>query len=102
MGAADQGAPISQCGVDVPILQADINWSRGTMDDSRFENLLRVLTASPSRRSALRTLGALALGGAVATSFTFEEVEARKCGECKKKKRGRCKKIKDGPYCSVG
>ena len=68
------------------------------MDDSRFENLLRVLTASLSRRSALRALGALALGGGAATSFKFEEAEAKTCGECKKKKGGRCKKVKDGTF----
>ena len=72
------------------------------MDDSRFENLLRVLTASLSRRSALRALGALALGGGAATSFKFEEAEAKTCGECKKKKGGRCKKVKDGTFCSAG
>jgi hypothetical protein len=70
------------------------------MDDSRFEDLLRALTASPSRRSVLRALGALALGGGVATSF--QESEARRCGECKKKKNGRCKNRPNGTYCSVG
>jgi hypothetical protein len=50
------------------------------MDDDRFENFLRTLTASPSRRSMLRTLGALTLGGGVAASFA--EAEARRCGEC--------------------
>ena len=70
------------------------------MDDSRFNNLLRALTASPSRRSVLRALGALTLGGGIATSF--EEAEARRCGECKKKKNGRCKNRPNGTYCSVG
>jgi hypothetical protein len=70
------------------------------MDDSRFDSVLRALTASPSRRAVLRALGALALGGGIVTSF--EEAQARKCGECKKKKDGRCRKVKDGTYCSVG
>ena len=75
---------------------------RCRMDDLRFDNVLRALTASPSRRSALRALGALALGGAGATSFTFEEAKAKRCGECKRKKNGRCKNRKNGTYCSVG
>jgi hypothetical protein len=70
------------------------------MDDSRFDNVLRALTASPSRRAVLRALGALALGGGVGTSL--EEAEARKCSECKKKRNGRCRKRPDGTYCSVG
>jgi len=68
------------------------------MDESRFDDLLRSLSASPSRRSALRLLGALALGGNVASSF--EEAKARTCPVCKKKKHGKCKKLKDGTPCS--
>ena len=67
------------------------------MDDSRFDSLLRTLTASPSRRTVVRTLGALALGSGVATSS--DEAEARKCPVCKKKKNGRCRKVKDGTAC---
>ncbi len=70
------------------------------MDDSRFDNLLRALTASPSRRSVLRALGAVATGWGGAASY--EEAEAGKCGECKKKKGGRCRKRPDGTFCSVG
>jgi hypothetical protein len=70
------------------------------MDDSRFDNLIRALSASPSRRSALRALGALALGGSIAASFA--EAEAR-CPECKKKKHGKCRKIPNNcTPCSVG
>jgi hypothetical protein len=70
------------------------------MDADHFDTLSRGLITPGSRRSVLRALGALALGGGVATSS--DEAEARKCGECKKKKGGRCKKRKDGTYCSVG
>ena len=70
------------------------------MDDSRFKNLVRALTAFPSRRAVLRALGTLALSAGIASSF--EEAAARKCGECKKKTNGRCKKVKDGTFCSVG
>jgi len=70
------------------------------MDADRFDTLSRALTTPGSRRTTLRALGALALGGGIATSF--DEAEARRCGECKKKKNGRCRKVKDGTYCSVG
>src|SRR5688500_6269445 len=70
---------------------------RCPMDNSRFESLLRTLTASPSRRSMLRTLCALTLGGGIATSF--DEAEATRCPVCKKKKNGRCRKVKDGTVC---
>jgi hypothetical protein len=70
------------------------------MDDSWFANLLRAVTASNSRRSVLRALGTLALSGGAGTSF--EEAEARRCGECRRKKGGRCKNRPNGTYCSVG
>ena len=65
------------------------------MDADHFDTLSRGLITPGSRRSVLRTLGALAIGGGVVTPF--EEAAARKCGECKKKKDGRCKK-RQGRY----
>ena len=70
------------------------------MDADRFDTLSRTLTTPGSRRTTLRALGALALGGGVAASL--DEAEAGKCGECKRKKNGRCKKRPDGTFCSVG
>ena len=67
--------------------------SKCPLDDSRFDNALRALTASPSRRTVLPALAAEVFDSGFAASF--EEVEARTCGECKKKG-GRCKKAEDG------
>jgi hypothetical protein len=65
-----------------------------------FDTLSRGLITPGSRRSVLRTLAALALGGGIATSS--DEAQARRCPECKKKKNGRCKNRPNGAFCSVG
>lgn len=70
------------------------------MGPTRFDALLRVLSASPSRRAALRLAGALAFGGAAAASI--ESASAKRCPECKKKKGRKCKKAPDDTPCSVG
>jgi hypothetical protein len=63
------------------------------VETERFDRLTRVLVTAPSRRALTRALFGLTLGGAAAVELG-RNVEAKKCGSCKKKKKGKCKKKK--------
>jgi hypothetical protein len=57
------------------------------MDVARFDDLLRSLTTSPSRRGLNRLLAGLALAGPCGVLLAQADVEARKKGKKKKKPR---------------
>jgi hypothetical protein len=59
------------------------------MDAKRFDNLLRSLVASLSRRGISRALASLALAGPLSTLFGPENAEAKK--KKRKKKKKKCK-----------
>jgi hypothetical protein len=63
------------------------------LDSLRFDCLTRALATAPSRRDLTRVLTGLALGGGAAAA-RLADVNAKKCGPCKKKKHGKCKKKK--------
>jgi hypothetical protein len=58
------------------------------MDDGRFDNIARSLTAGATRRDIARALGALGLAGSLGSLTGLANAEARK----KKRKQGKNKK----------
>jgi hypothetical protein len=62
------------------------------MEANRFEDLLRALSADPSRRGVARTLLGLTLAGPLASLLGWPETEAKK----KKRKKKRTKKCRGG------
>jgi hypothetical protein len=71
------------------------------MDETRFNQILRVLAVVRSRRDLTRLLFGLITGSAAGA--THLGAAAKKCGPCKKKKQGKCAKQKrDGTPCPSG
>ena len=71
------------------------------VDRSRFDDLVRSLSAARSRRDLARLLGGLGLGPALWSRP--DDADARRCPPCRKKKRGKCKgKKRDGTPCPGG
>jgi hypothetical protein len=76
------------------------------MDADRFDTLSRTLSATPSRRAALRVLGVLSLG--LIARIRPEPAEAKsgkckpKCNQCERCKRGDCDKKNGKTRCERG
>jgi hypothetical protein len=82
------------------------------VDADQFDDLLRMFTASPSRRGVALVVTGLLLAGPLASLSKLSVVQAKKrkkkkkkckrCGPCQRCKKGKCKPKPEGDDCGEG